>query len=395
MTTIEQDRTIQLTMSRPSAWSLRRYGDHPVLHGQPTPAGERLHQLFEERCDRLRRTRQDHRLAVEADHESLTFAQLDDLADRTARYLAGRGVRAGDRVGLLVDRSVWAYASMLAVLKLGAAYVPLDRQFPLDRIEFMVDDARVTTILTVAAYAPAVMTIGIQVIALDEVRPAIGAEPGGRYRAGGSGAGTGDDLCYIIYTSGSTGRPKGVPITHANVTNFVRVAGDLYGLTPDDRMYQGLTLAFDFAVEEIWVPLVCGATLVPAPTGVTLLGPDLGDFLRARRITALCCVPTLLATVEPDLPDLTFLLVSGEACPDELANRWHRPGRRFLNVYGPTEATVSATWTELDPRRPGHDRRPPPHLLDRDPDPSTGPAPWPGARWARSASPAPGWPPAT
>lgn len=351
MTVVDADRTIQLAVSHPPTWALRRYGEHPVLHATPAPTGDRLHHLFEERCDRLRRTRQDHRLAVEAGTESLTFAQLDALADRTARYLAARGVRAGDRVGLLVDRSVWAYASMLAVLKLGAAYVPFDRQFPIDRIEYMVDDAKVTTILTVAVHAPSLLSIGIQVIALDQARPAIEAEPAGRYRNPGPGrtAAGGDDLCYIIYTSGSTGRPKGVPITHANATNFVRVAAELYGLTTDDRVYQGLTLAFDFAVEEIWVPLVSGATLVPAPDGMTLLGPDLTDFLVARRISALCCVPTLLATVEPDLPGLTFLLVSGEACPDELANRWHAPGRRFLNVYGPTEATVSATWTELTP----------------------------------------------
>ncbi|WP_346282528.1 Pls/PosA family non-ribosomal peptide synthetase [Pseudonocardia sp.] len=119
-----------------------------------------------------------------------------------------------------------------------------------------------------------------------------------------------------------------------------------------DRVYQGMTIAFDFSVEEIWVPWVAGATLVPKPAGSSLLGLDLHEFLTGRRVTAMCVVPTLLATIEEDLPELRFLLVSGEACPQDLIARWHRPGRRFLNVYGPTEATVTATWTTLHPDRP-------------------------------------------
>jgi non-ribosomal peptide synthetase-like protein len=113
-----------------------------------------------------------------------------------------------------------------------------------------------------------------------------------------------------------------------------------------------MTIAFDFSVEEIWVPWMAGATLVPRPPGPSLVGLDLHDFLIERRITAMCVVPTLLATLEEDLPELRFLLVSGEACPQDLILRWHRPDRRFLNVYGPTEATVTATWTELHPDRP-------------------------------------------
>ena len=161
-----------------------------------------------------------------------------------------------------------------------------------------------------------------------------------------------DDLCYIIYTSGSTGRPKGVAIEHASICNFVRVAAEVYGMRPGDRVYQGMTIAFDFSVEEIWVPWMTGATLVPKPDGARVLGRELHAFLRDRQVTAMCCVPTLLATLDEDLPGLRFLLVSGEPCPQDLVTRWHRPGRRFLNVYGPTEATVTATWTVVHPGRP-------------------------------------------
>jgi non-ribosomal peptide synthetase component F len=179
-----------------------------------------------------------------------------------------------------------------------------------------------------------------------------------------------EDLAYLIYTSGTTGRPKGVAIEHASICNFVRVAAEVYGISAQDRVYQGMTIAFDFSVEEIWVPWAVGATLVPKPAGSTLLGWDLHDFLSERRVTALCCVPTLLATVEEDLPELRFLLVSGEACPQDLIARWHKPGRRFLNVYGPTEATVTAIWTELRPDRPVTIGQPLPTyttvILDRD-----------------------------
>jgi non-ribosomal peptide synthetase component F len=161
-----------------------------------------------------------------------------------------------------------------------------------------------------------------------------------------------DELCYIIYTSGSTGIPKGVAVDHSSICNFIRVASEVYGVAGDDRMYQGLTIAFDFSVEEIWIALNVGATLVPGPPGPSLVGRELSEFLRANGITAFCCVPTLLATVEDDLPALRFLLVSGEACPDDLIARWHRKGRRILNAYGPTEATVTATWQELRPGKP-------------------------------------------
>ena len=161
-----------------------------------------------------------------------------------------------------------------------------------------------------------------------------------------------DPVCYIIYTSGTTGNPKGVAIAHASICNFVRVAAELYGYAPGDRVYQGMTIAFDFSIEEIWVPLMAGATLVPARPGSTLMGDELADFLRERRVTVMACCPTLLATIEQDLPELRILLVGGEACPQNLVARWYRPGRRILNSYGPTEATVTATLTELKPDKP-------------------------------------------
>ncbi len=315
--------------------------------------GERLDHLFEDRCDRMQHSDMQRRgqLAVDTDETVLTYDQLDALANKLARYLLARGARPGDRIGLLLDSAACSYVGMLAVLKIHAVYVPLDAGFPPDRLSYIVGDAGVSMVLSRSRLHDRVGHLATTLLYLDEISAQIMMQDDHRLAATEKG-GPVDELCYIIYTSGSTGRPKGVAIEHASICNFVRVAVEVYGIQPSDRVYQGMTIAFDFSVEEIWVPLLAGATLVPKPSGTSLLGAELGDFLHDNKVTAVCCVPTLLATLDEDLPELRFLLVSGEACPQDLISRWHRSDRRFLNVYGPTEGTVTATWTSVHPDRP-------------------------------------------
>jgi non-ribosomal peptide synthetase-like protein len=310
--------------------------------------GERLHHLFEDLCDRMQH---GDRLAVDSGDTAWTHDQLDARANQLARYLLSRGARPGDRIGLLFDHAAYSYVGMLAVLKINAAYVPLDAGFPADRLSYIVGDADVGMVLSLSHLRDHVGHLPVTVLGVDELAARIATHDDQRLTLAETGDPV-DELAYVIYTSGSTGRPKGVAVEHASICNFVRVAAENYGIQPRDRMYQGMTIAFDFSVEEIWVPLIAGATLVPKPNGCSLLGDELHAFLRANQITALCCVPTLLATLDEDLPELRFLLVSGEACPQDLIVRWHRPDRRFLNVYGPTEATVTATWTSVHPNRP-------------------------------------------
>ncbi len=325
---------------------LRSHHDQSVRW---TP-GERLASLFEEVCDRLRAGEAADRLAVDAGTVRLSYEELDARANQLARHLLADGIRPGDRIALLFDQAVWSYISILAVLKIHAAFVPLDAGFPADRIGYIVDDAEASRVLTLSHLAHLLPGNGVRALKLDLAAGEI--EHASTDRLGEDEQGEPvSDLAYVIYTSGSTGRPKGVAIEHHSICNFVRVASEVYGYQADDRVYQGLTIAFDFSVEEIWVPWMVGATLVPKPSPTSLLGADLAEFLMEQRITAMCCVPTLLATIEDDLPDLRFLLVSGEACPPDLAERWHRSDRRFLNVYGPTEATVTAT---MDVVRPGN-----------------------------------------
>jgi non-ribosomal peptide synthetase-like protein len=313
--------------------------------------GERLHQLYEQRCDDLLASGEAHRQAVRVGDMSWTYAELDAQANQLARYLLAQGVRPGDRIGLLFDQPWYSYVGMLAVLKVLCAYVPLDVNFPADRIAFITGDAGVDRVLSQSHLADRLGESSVVALPLDDAWETVATLSQDRLSADERGLPV-DDLAYVIYTSGSTGTPKGVAVEHASICNFVRVAAETYGFAPSDRVYQGLTIAFDFSVEEIWVPWMVGATLVPKPTPVSLVGQDLAEFLVAQEITALCCVPTLLTSIDEDLPDLRFLLVSGEACPQDLVQRWWRPDLRFLNVYGPTEATVTASWTTLHPDRP-------------------------------------------
>lgn len=331
--------------------------DGPVLHSVEVDhtagwePGERLDHLFEGQCDLLRKAGKGLHLAVDTGAVRLTYDQLDAKANQLARYLIAHGSRPGDRIALLFDEPVRSLVGMLAVLKIHAAYVPLDAGYPADRLAYIIADADVAKVLTLSHLRERLSDVMASVRCLDEEDPSIESMDSTRLSAEKKGSPS-DQLAYIIYTSGTTGRPKGVAIEHASICNFVRVAALSYGYKQQDRVYQGMTIAFDFSVEEIWVPWMSGATLVPKPSGTTLLGLELAEFLVAHKVTAICCVPTLLATLDEDIPSLRFLLVSGEACPRDLMARWHRPGRRFLNVYGPTEATVTATYAIADPTRP-------------------------------------------
>jgi amino acid adenylation domain-containing protein len=308
-----------------------------------TGRARQLHHLYEQSCDARPRA-----TALICGSERLSYAELDARANQVAHYLVRLGVRPGDRVGLLYERSTAMYEAMLGVLKCGAAFVPLDPSFPADRVGFIADDASLRALLTTAFFESSVSSVRCQKVFHNRDAEQIAAEKTTRPDL----AIRGDGLCYIIYTSGTTGRPKGVAVNQSNICQFLKSCKPIYGVTAADRVYQGMTIAFDFSIEEIWPTFKAGATLVAGPNDHRRFGAGLNDFLIEQRISVVCCVPTLLATLERDVPSLRLLLVGGEACPDDLVKRWSRPGRRMLNTYGPTETTVTATWSELLPDRP-------------------------------------------
>jgi non-ribosomal peptide synthetase-like protein len=320
----------------------------------------RLHQFFETSCDRT-----PNKLALVAGAERLTYTNLDDRANQLAHYLRDRrGIRPGARIGILLERSVHTYVALLAALKCGAAFVPIDPSYPMDRIAYIAEDADLALLLTSTSFENALAEVRRPALMLDRAAAAVADEPCGRLEIPDDA----DALAYIIYTSGTTGRPKGVAINQSSICNFISVCTPIYGVTAEDRVYQGMTIAFDFSIEEIWPTFAAGATLVPGPTDHRRLGSGLADFLNEQGITILCCVPTLLATVDREAPALRTLIVGGEACPADLVKRWSKPDRRILNTYGPTETTVTATYTELLPNRPVTIGKPLPtytvHILD-------------------------------
>ncbi|SDI12834.1 non-ribosomal peptide synthase domain TIGR01720/amino acid adenylation domain-containing protein [Actinokineospora alba] len=290
-------------------------------------------------------------VAIEDGDTVLTYADVNAAANRLSHQLISEGAAPESVVALRIPRSADLVIAQLAVLKAGAAYLPVDPAYPPDRITFMLDDACPVLVLDALPDTSAFPSTDPDV-ALSAASPA-----------------------YLIYTSGSTGTPKGVLVTHTGLANFATAEQAHFDVHPGDRVLAFSSPSFDASVLEWAVALTSGATLVIPPPG-PLLGDDLAKVLTHHAITHALIPPVALATV-PDgpYPDLHTLIVGGDTCPADLVRRWS-PGRRMINAYGPTESTVVATWTQpLSPAAPVVDLppaigRPLPntraHVLDRD-----------------------------
>ncbi len=301
-----------------------------------------LHRIFADSA-----AAHPQQVAVEHGGVRLTYEELDRRAGRLAAGLIARGIGPGAAVAMKMRRSPAAYVALLGILKSGAAYVPLDPEWPSDRIAYIVENAQAQALLTEGAWALEHAALACPVIALDADWDAVLPKSA---QAVAPRAPTCDDTCYIIYTSGSTGKPKGVAISHHSATHLVRAEQRLFAMRQSDRVFQGFSLAFDAAVEEVWLAFAAGATLVAGDKDV-MLG-DLGAYLTDTRVTIFSTVPTLLATLQGALPTVRVLIVGGEACPAPLVDRWAAAPRQMFNTYGPTEATVIATATLLQPHAP-------------------------------------------
>lgn len=288
--------------------------------------------------------------AVIVNYERMSFRTLDETASRVAHYLQRDGVGVGDVVGVMLDRSPNLLVTLLAVLKAGAAYVPIDPDYPHDRIAFMLADSAARLLITSEKYAGRLagrtkeLSIG-KALTESVSYPTTTPETS----VGGT------DLAYILYTSGSTGQPKGVMIEHRNLVNLLYSMIDWPGITSDDVLLGVTTVSFDIAGLELFLPLLTGATLVLADAKTVKDGRDLLQRLSDHRvpsesITLIQATPAtykmlLAAGWEKQLP--LKILCCGEPMSNDLARQLIPRCHTLWNMYGPTETTIYSTGTQI------------------------------------------------
>ena len=294
-----------------------------------------LHQLVQEQTART-----PSACAVREGEAQITYDALQQRAARLATRLRGLGIGSGDRVGIALPRSIDATVAMLAVLRSGAAWVPLDREAPPARLAFIVDDAQLSAIID-SHHAAGGWPEGIP--AIDPAAADLGDRVDDDFPDVAPGA-----AAYVMYTSGSTGQPKGVVIPHAAVVNYLRGKQRRFPLDAADICLHATRTTFDISVYEVFGPLLAGAAVVILPAGRT--DPArIAELVRSAAVTVAQFVPSLLALLVDDetftaCPTLRRVFCGGEAMPSGLMDRFlDRSDAELVNVYGPTEATVWAT----------------------------------------------------
>ena len=306
----------------------------------PFPLGKCIHELFS-----LRATTQPDSIALVFDGRAVSYKELDARSDLLSIQLHKSGVQKGDLVAICIERSLEMFVGLLGILKAGGAYLPIDPNYPGDRIDYMLRDSNAPVLLTLSHLLHIIpFSEEINIICIDqdwdqEVSESVPLDNNCAP----------SQLAYTIYTSGSTGRPKGVQVTHSNVINLV--AGQIERLQiPVDTFLYAYSFAFDGAVLLTWWTLLDGGTLIIGPENLEKDVQSMAHFIEAHSITHLLTFPSvyaqLLAIDEVSLlRSLVSVSVAGEACPANMVRRHHEllSDCQLYNQYGPTEATVGAT----------------------------------------------------
>jgi amino acid adenylation domain-containing protein len=333
-------------------------GDLPLLSAQESadllyglndtarsyPLDRCIHELIEAQADRT-----PDAAALKFESRVLTYAQLDEQANRLAHYLRAQGVVPDARVGLLLERSLEMVVGILGILKAGGAYVPLDPAYPAQRLQFLLQDSAPQAVLTQTALRDRLPASDVPCLCLDDAAAVLQEFPATRLRAADIGLAS-HHLAYVIYTSGSTGQPKGVMNEHAAVLNRLLWARDAYAFGSGDRLLQKTPYSFDVSVGELLMPLLCGAQLVMARPGGHLDPNYLAATIAREQITMVHFVPSMLQMfldheVTAQCGSLRRVLCSGEALPHAVQQRFlaSLPDVELHNLYGPTEAAIEVT----------------------------------------------------
>jgi amino acid adenylation domain-containing protein len=307
------------------------------------PREKGIHHLIGEQAARTPQS-----IAAVCEGQTLTYAQLDQAANRLANYLRKCGAGGGERVAVCLDRSLEMLIGVLGVLKSGAAYVPLDPDFPPERITGVLEDSRPSLLLTQNDVASRLPLHSTQVAVLDSIWPEVRRLSDQAPAAGTTSA----DLAYVIYTSGSTGKPKGVQISHRAAVNLLCSMAQGPGLTSQDTLLAVTTLAFDIAVLELYLPLCVGGRVVIATREAVSDGNRLLALLRETGTTVMQATPaTWRLLIEAGWNERTNLkiLCGGEALPRDLADALLARSPSVWNMYGPTETTVWSAASVVPP----------------------------------------------
>ena len=311
-----------------------------------------LHQLFEQQVKQ-----NPQAIAVKLEDEFLTYEELNCKANQLAHYLQSLGVKSDSLVGIFVERSLDMIIGILGILKAGGAYVPLDINYPQERITYLIEDTQLSIVLTQSKFIEQLPKFIPNTICLDQdwsiiakqstVSPLVEVDQ--------------HNLAYIIYTSGSTGQPKGVMIEHRSVVNYILTTILEYGITSEDQILQFSSICFDASVQEIFVSLLSGATLVLRTEEMLRSSEDFWQCCQKWQLTVLG-IPTaywhqLASELTPDtlpiLSKIKLIVIGGEAIQPAKVQQWqtvtgqYSPLPRLLNGYGPTEATIAATLSEF------------------------------------------------
>ena len=289
-----------------------------------------------------------HHLALVFESQSLTYQQLNEKANQLAHYLIQNyPIQPDTLIGICVERSSEMIIGVLGILKAGSAYVPIDPNYPRERIKFMLKDSGTSVLLTQSFLIEQLplteLKHPIRVICLDQEN--LSSEGTNNPKP----QNTPNNLAYIIYTSGSTGRPKGVMIEHRGLTNLALASAKIFQVKPESRFLQLASFSFDISVGEIAPTLATGACLYLAKKETLLPTQGLVDFLATHQISHIIIPPSVLAVLpQATLPDLQTIVVGGEACSSELVTKWAKD-RSFFNGYGPTESTIGASIAVCEP----------------------------------------------
>jgi amino acid adenylation domain-containing protein len=305
-----------------------------------------IHQLIEQQVERT-----PDAVAVIFDKEQLTYRQLDERANLLANYLRRRGVVPGARVALCLERSIEMLLSVLAVLKTGAAYLPLDPTYPMQRLAFMLSDTRPLLLLTQQSLLDKLPEHETTVVSLDAVWPEIGGEQANNFSDNFYAHSDPALPAYVIYTSGSTGQPKGVEMPHRGVVNFLQAMRREPGLSEQDVVLGLTTLSFDPSVLELYLPLMVGARIVFASREEATDGALLLRKIKEHGVTVMQATPTtwglLLEAGWRQMPHLKALC-GGEAMSRTLAEQLLQRSDSVWNMYGPTEAAIWASLSRVE-----------------------------------------------